>query len=222
MTDPIVERVDVCDLFKPNDVLNLTAEGAKPAAAISFVASRPTIETPWSQVLLHSIHAMLNFVDSSSLRGRRWNFFGATELWRLPTAINTHKKFWGASQTFENFPPPTSSVEVEVRRENKVRYAVATEVTRDALPVLGDWNRATQSGVLWLDDAASQHTEDSIRGYFKRLFKQSETNVDWHLAINTFCSTGSVLVRCSGAFDDQDASVDLIYDPTLLTIDDMY
>jgi len=219
-TDSSPQKVTAENLFEPNEVLNLTdTEGFNRAiAAVSFVASRRSLETSWHDVLLVAINAATDYLEASPLRKRRWLFFGASDMWRVPNAVIKHKKFWGANKTIAERQLLNCSPEVEFTYDSKVRYAVSAEVSDENLPSFGEWIRSTRSGLMLLEDSVEKQTEFGVRKYFDGAFTNGDNDVDWSRAVAEFCVSGSILVRFSGAFDDPDAAVDLMYDPRCVSL----
>ncbi len=213
--DSIAYKVSAHNLYEKNDILNLTPSNAlsQPIASVSFVAARHSIQIPWPDVLLAAIHAMADFLENSPYRERRWLFFGASDIWRTPSAVTNHRKFWGANKTISHWNLKNKSPEVLFSRDSVVRYAVCAEVPREAVADFGEWCRATRSGLMLLQDSVAQQTENNVKEYFERTFLNGNNDVDWNNAVAEFCTAGSILTRFSGAFDDPDAAVDLIYNP---------
>ena len=214
-TDSSPQKVSAENLFEPNDVLNLTPTRGftQPIAAVSFVASRQSIETPWRDVLSVAISAATDFLETSSFRERGWLFFGASDIWRKPSAVIKHKGFWGANKDIAETQLQNSSPEIEFTYDSKVRYAVCAELPRETHMVFGEWIRSTQSGLMLLESSVEKQTEFDVKRYFAIAFANGDSDVDWSRAVANFCASGSILVRFSGAFDDPDAAVDLMYDP---------
>jgi hypothetical protein len=66
-------------------------------------------------------------------------------------------------------------------------------------------------------------TKDDITALFPAAFPSvrgvGDTSVDWLSLSLGCCPRGDIVVRASGAFDDPDAAIDLIFDPTLIARD---
>lgn len=219
-TDSSPQKVTAENLFEPNEVLNLTPPVGftHEIAAVSFVALRQSFETPWRDVLFLAINAATDYLDSSPLRERGWLFFGASDMWKMPSAVTKHKKFWGANKDIAAKSLRNSSPEVEFTCDSKVRYAVTTEVSRENLPSFGEWCRSTRCGLLLLQDVVEKQTEFIVKKYYDSVFTDGEREVNWSRAVSELCASGSIVARFSGAFDDPDASVDLMYDPKHLSL----
>jgi len=221
-TDSSTHRATAANLFEPNDVFNLpTIEGfTQPIAAVSFSATRQSIEVPWCDVLSIAIDSAINYLTASQYAGRQWMFFGANDMWRAPTAVIRHKKFWRASNTLTEVRSrlQNRSPDIEFTYDSKIRYAVCAEIHQEMLLIFGEWIRSSRSGLLLLESSVEKLTADNVRHCFTSVFYDGKSDVDWSRAVTEFCVSGSILVRCRGSFDDAAAVVDLIYDPKLVTL----
>ena len=215
-TDSQPQKVTAANLYEPNSILNLTPDSGftQPIAAVSFVTSRKSFTSPWPDVLAIAIGAATEYLAASPFRDNRWLFFGASDMWRMPSATTRKNKFWAANKGIAGNPLPNSTPEVEFSHHSKVRYAVCAEVSCEMLPVFGDWIRSTRSGLMLLQNLVEKQTEFNVKRCFDCAFKDGESDVNWSHAAASFCPSGSILVRFSGAFDDPDAAVDLMYDPS--------
>jgi len=219
-TDLRATKLTANDVFKTNDILNLSRHSAldKKIAAISFVTNRPSHQTPWSDVLRCSIDSALAWLSQRNVGKWKWRFFGATDGWRESTAVARHKKFWGAYEALKSRQSLKSSPEVLFQFESKIRFAVIADLESVDVPLLAEWTRARRSGLLFLSQSPGDFSDSAARTYFEALFRNRESEVDWSLAVSKLCDADSILVRCSGAFDDPDASVDLLYAPLLIQV----
>lgn len=208
-------KVIVSNLFEPNDVLNLDRppDRSDSISAISFVAERPSLGTTWSEVLDCAVDAALRFVGHSSWKNKSWLFFGSTDMWRTPNAITRRNRFWNTTPLPDSFP--TASPEVEMQAGTKHRYAVLAKVNQQLIPSCAEWIRASQSGLLILTENRFAFSAIEVEEVFRSVFSGDDSSIDWNLAIQRLSKSDDVLVRCSGSFDDPDAAVDLIHNPSL-------
>lgn len=214
-TNSTFHKIAASNLYESNDILNMTPSDsvANRISAVSFVASRNSNETPWSEVLSVAIGATLNYLKSSSVNTKHWQFFGASELWKQPSVMTRYRKFWGANKSLPISCIRNCSPEVEFTRDSLIRFAVCCELPEEVVEIFGDWIRATRSGFMLLIDREKEQTELLVRDCFDAGFSENGSDIDWGRTAEHFCKSGSILVRFSGAFDDPDAAVDLIYDP---------
>ena len=208
-------KVSAENLFEPNEVLNLDrpSDSYEPISAISFAAKRPSIDIPWNIVLQTAFDAAFRFVSDSSWKEKSWLFFGATDMWRIPNAATRQKKFWNAASLAAEFM--MASPEVEVYAGNKHRFAVLVKANQQSLPSYVEWVRASQSGFFIISGIDFEFSAHEVGKVFSCAFSDEESNIDWNLAVQTLAKSDDILVRCSGSFDDPDAAVDLIYNPSL-------
>lgn len=214
--DPKVRLVHAFNLFQANKVLNIVNTEAlnRSVSAISFVAPRSDLSTPWSAVLYEAIQVAINYLVNSSFSSYDWYFFGANELWRIPSTIALHKKFWKATPNLDLRSTLRCSPEVAFQSSFGVRHAVCAQISPLAMPAFGEWIRSTQSGLIFVRNPESELDESLVKRLFNAVFDKKDSSVDWRKAILNLCDQEIVLLRFSGGFDDPDAAVDIIYDPS--------
>lgn len=207
--------VEVSNLFESNEILNLCRRGKSvmDLAAVSFVSKRNLQGEEWSTVMRRAVDEALAY-KNKLLGGLDWFFFGANDTWQRNSAVVRHKRFWKANNSLSESGLLNSSREFEfLNSDGNLRYAVCAVLTGEVLPLFCDWVRHTQSGFIFLQNKNKIHLNEIVSLLYDVAYHNNETTVDWARLAQELCSDGSLIVRCSGSFDDPDAAVDFIYNP---------
>ncbi|MEZ6136604.1 MAG: hypothetical protein R3C53_17040 [Pirellulaceae bacterium] len=208
-----VARID--NVFQANRIINVSSH--KPCSheisAVSFIAPRPSLHTPWETVIRECADSSVSAIARSNWKALQWFFFGVTDTWRLKTRVSDYKKFWKVTPQLNASRPTRLSPEVELTSGAKHRFAAMAAIRSTDVPVFAEWIRATQCGMFILTDATLDLTAAITSTFAQQSGAASGTAIDWNRAVSLICSSKFIIGRCSGAFDDPDASVDFFFDP---------
>lgn len=226
-----VSQVVSLDLAALNESLQLDADRARriapspPAlAALTFVARKQGPGDDLAALARACARrAAQALYEPEGLAGYQVLLFVADGPWQEATAVLRHKKLWkrrGEILTALGLHAPPEEVAFE--RGGDVRFASLAPVDRDHFPEAVEVARRDPACAILASKHAAADAE-SIRAIFAAAFPDSaagpETSVDWASLALSRCPLGDVAVRASGRFDDPDAAVDLIVDPTQLPPD---
>jgi hypothetical protein len=205
------------DVRRANRILFLDAtecaKADKPISALSFVSTRfPAYGQAWSVVLGRSVDCLIQSSERLGLAGLQWIFYGASHGRKQRGAVTSHKKFWG------DFPDLDRAIEtrearspqVEFAVDGGVRFGVAAVIDLQRVRSACEWIRATQSGFLLLAKNPVALDERFVVSCHDAA--GSEGAVVWPRLVRMATDQGFILCRCSGAFDDVDAAVDIYFD----------
>ncbi|MCC8361801.1 hypothetical protein LK996_01720 [Lysobacter sp. A6] len=201
------------DLRVANDIVALQRErpNDRELAGVSLVVARSDAQQ-WSELTANVVDYLIRRQFVSPVLGRlQWTFFGATSGWRQNSAAVRHKRFW-KNESLDLGSIGVQSEEIEVVSERGIRYAVVARLDRAHVRAASEWVRKTQSGFLFLSEEAPTTDSEFVRSTYSSSFAPDGASIDWSRAANCICRGDRILVRCSGAFDDQEMSVDLIFE----------
>lgn len=196
MTTEVV-RLDVPDLRLPNEILELAPSGSIQVQATSFVNRRePGWPIDWAALLRPCLSAALKHA-SSLMTNQRWLFFGSSS-----KPFNRLQ----ARQWF--FPLRDIEPDHFAKSSGGNCVYVLAEVRPSQLEKIADWCRSTQHGLILLTNCWPMSV-DAAASLASIVFPQAVGPVDWKRTVPDLAMSRTILVRCYGAFDDWEASVDV-------------
>jgi hypothetical protein len=231
MTTDVI-RVSSPDLFAPNESLLLDIERARrltrsvpPIAAVSYVVKKSSPFENLSTLMDACAQCVANVIyDNTGLDGYRVGLLVANGTWQPPSRLVKYKKLWKKrSEIVEAIRPSTINDEVMFERDNEIRYAGLLVVKRDRFAHAAQIVREIGACALLASKRDDFGTSEDITALFSAVFPPvhgvNDTSVDWLSLSLRSCPLGDIVVRASGLFDDPDAAIDLIFNPTLIASD---
>lgn len=216
-----VKRFLSPNLFEPNESLTLVIdhsliedESVTPLSALTVAASG------WPQHTREAlIDAAINRVMESIseiVRVRRltpW-LFATHSCWQQDDRIVRSKRLWQVGQwTDRSRLEGDRSPDVEFRSPRGVNYAGVIRI-RNGLGAACETVRDSNSSFLFFSNRPNLDNEIEI----KRLYgdaipsytQGSDVKIDWTSLAIAICSSGDLLVRVTGGFDDPEVAIDVI------------
>ncbi len=216
-TDIRVTKSYSSSLTAPNDIFALNPQLVTTSvAAVSFIATKP-FDVPWASVVEIAFLAFLQDQSFGKTTDMLAVFFGVTAA-ESSSVVAMRHKFWGTMPLDSASAILQKGPSVSVTNGQRLHFtSVAILDLSKAIPIV-DLCRNTRKGLLLLFAEDVELNEMLVRECYAHCFDLQNEEIDWNSAVAHFCPRGVILIRVSGAFDDPDGAIDLIFDPTIVSL----
>ena len=175
----------------------------------------------WGTVIQHCFEAAKNRIRQiPDFKDFKFFAFIAQGGWQPDSRIVQHYRLWKREQWIQGILPNVAcQPDFLFVSEHGVRYAGIVEVNDLIAPLLvKSLYEFSSSSFLFLKNPNVGSDAPGVQSTFEIAFPEHATELCWPNLAKELCSEGHMLFHLSGAFDDLEGVVDMIYPENFLPL----
>lgn len=147
-----------------------------------------------------------NYLEESQL----W-LFSTHDCWQPDSRVSRHKKLW--KTIFARYPDlavklhSATSESLIQNADGKIKFCGLAKFEASSLDFITEFIRTYSTAFIILGNMDA--TDESTSFLYENAFWQRESEVNWANLSSALCFSGATAIRSSGAFDDDEASIDI-------------
>jgi hypothetical protein len=179
-------------------------------SALSVGCERDPMGTSFDSALGACVEEVRRRVRSWKvlLPAHRLLLLAATPFWANAGAVQRRRGIWGSDEMKWLASGGSRSKDVEIRRDDGIRFAGLAEIADDSLLEAAQYVRVNESGVLFFSRGIGTSDID-VQETFALAFPKGGVGADWRSLTSHFATSDDAGIRVVGGFDDREVSVDV-------------
>ena len=156
--------------------------------------------------------------ESDYLQESQLWLFSTHDCWQPDSRVTMHKKLW--KTIFARYPVLAEKIhaitnEASIKNdEGKIKFFGLANFETSSFDFVTEFIRTYSTAFIILGNMDA--TDESASFLYKNAFWQCESEVNWANLSSALCCSGATVIRSAGAFDDDEASIDIFTSKDML------